>query len=490
MKIGAKISPQQQAMLEEARRRGAAAADFLYRISEDEDIRREDEELHPDWAELFDTHRSQIQRQVPPDVFRKMQSFYDEAKPIEAVLREIDPSKHQITFLLGAGASKPDPSHIPTVKELLPQLLERARRLDRDDVTRLADYCDERKIDNIEDLLTAAQIATFCSRTPTVLRLMNYLLYRHDPDEPRDFSYARYGYTDPYVFRSRGRLQEAAADVSSVAFLQDTLQVLFGILASTMLPARPNECHKAIVKYVSASKNAAIVTTNYDCLIDIALEEGDRPLDYRISFANVPAAGNDGAAPDVLIKLHGSLNWYYCETCQEVQRVDISGMIKQFADDAAPYPVIGICKQCGGQRRGLLVPPLAMKFDLAPPLTPLRQNAQKAFGQADLIVVVGYSFAEADSYIARMLSKSMQTKPAQKILVVDPDGRIVSRLRRKFKASIPGFDATRIMRASESCVDFMPKFLGGELLASGHSISEPRGQRKAPQKARVAPDAA
>jgi NAD-dependent SIR2 family protein deacetylase len=380
--------------------------------------------------------------------------------------------------LLGAGASKPEPSLIPTVKELLPQLLERARRLDRDDVTRLADYCDERKIDNIEDLLTAAQLATFCSRTPTVLRLMNYLLYRRDADEPSDVMYY-----EEYLGRTRMRRPEVAADVSSVAFLQDTLQVLFGLLASTMLPARPNECHQAIVEYTSNDRGAAIVTTNYDCLIDMALEEGKRPLDYRIAFANVPEAQGNGAGGELLIKLHGSLNWYYCETCQEVQRVDIAQMIKQYMRDASPYPVIGICKQCGGQRRGLLVPPLAMKFDLAPSLTPLQQEAQQAFERADVIVVVGYSFAEADIYISRMLSKSMQTKPEQRLVVVDPDTRIVSRLRRKFKASIPGFDTTRLIRASEDCVKFMPGFLRGEWFSADVARAAPGRQgRKGRQR--------
>ena len=288
---------------------------------------------------------------------------------------------------------------------------------------------------------------------------MNYLLYRRDAEDTGEAVY----YEDPFG-RVRMRRREAVADVSSVAFLQDTLQVLFGLLASAMLPARPNDCHKAIAEYVSKGNSAAIVTTNYDCLIDMALEEGKRPLDYRIAFGNVSEAKEGATARELLIKLHGSLNWYYCETCQEVQRVDIAQMIEQYEKDAFPYPVIGICKRCGGQRRSLLVPPLAMKFDLAPPLIPLQQEAQQAFERADVIVVVGYSFAEADVYISRMLSKSMQTKPEQRLVVVDPDSHIVSRLRRKFKASIPGFDDTRIVRASQDCVEFMPGFLQGDLI--------------------------
>jgi len=105
-----------------------------------------------------------------------------------------------------------------------------------------------------------------------------------------------------------------------------------------------------------------------------------------------------------------------------------------------------------------------MKFDLAPPLSPLTGEAKTAFDNAALIVVVGFSFAEADIYISRMLSKSIQTKTTQKVLIVDPDHRVVERVRRKFKASIPNFDASRIVRMAGDCAEVLPKFLGGQLL--------------------------
>jgi len=146
-------------------------------------------------------------------------------------------------------------------------------------------------------------------------------------------------------------------------------------------------------------------------------------------------------------------------------------MVENFLEDKTPYPVIGICKGCGGQRRGLLVPPLAMKFDLAPTLTPLTGDAKAAFDNTDLIVIVGFSFAEADVYISRMLSKSMQTRTDQKLLVVDPDPRVVEKVRRKFKASIPNFDATGIIRMVGECSDVLPKFLSGELLKANGPLS-------------------
>ncbi len=129
----------------------------LFRISSDGDIRAEREELHPDWVAIFESKRETLGRYMPPDPKKTVEDFFAEFT-VDQELCLLDLTKLRTTFLLGAGASKPAPSNIPTVKELLPQLLERGRRLDREDVTKLAAFCEERSIDNIEDLLTAAQL--------------------------------------------------------------------------------------------------------------------------------------------------------------------------------------------------------------------------------------------------------------------------------------------------------------------------------------------
>jgi len=394
-------------------------------------------------------------------VVKLIESFFESIPYLEEQLFSLDLSKVRTAFLLGAGASKPAPSNIPTVKELLPQLLERGRRLDREDVTKLADFCKEREIDNIEDLLTAAQLATFSSRNPTILGLLNYLLYGGEADgSGGEFSHSAYMLERSQTGRLIRRMETTAANVSSVAFLQDTLQVLFGLLASTMLPAKPNKAHEAIAKFVKAHPDSTIITTNYDCCMDLALEAEQIPLTYCLDFANQNRGTDIEKAR--LVKLHGSLNWYYCETCQEVQCVDIRSTVNNYLQDKSPYSVIAICKDCGGQKRGLLVPPLAMKFDVAPPLTPLLTVARDVFEAAAAIVVVGFSFAEADLYISRMLSKSMQTKPDQKLIVIDPAIEVVSRVRRKFKSSIPNFDEQRIIGLKVDCSEALPKLLNGE----------------------------
>lgn len=334
------------------------------------------------------------------------------------------------------------------VKELLPDLLTRARRLDREEVTRLASFCDDTGIDNIEDLLTAAQISEFCSRNPSILRLVDFLIFRESELE------------DVPLYRRprRGRI-----DVSSVAFLQDTLQVLFGLLSSRMLPADPNTGHRAIVDYLRNHADTPIVTTNYDCCIDRALTESSVPFSYLIDFANPELLAGQAGTASPLIKLHGSLNWFYCETCQEVHLIDIERTVRDYQEDRAPYPVIGVCRNCGGQRRGLLVPPLAMKFDVAPPLNPLIDRAALSFSRSDLVIVVGYSFADADLYISRMLSKAMQASDKNRLIIFDPDYGVVEKVRRKFSVQIPQFDASRILWVRGDCADALPKFLAGNL---------------------------
>ena len=110
----------------------------------------------------------------------------------------------------------------------------------------------------------------------------------------------------------------------------------------------------------------------------------------------------------------------------------------------------------------MLVPPLAMKFDIGPPLTGLLDQATKAFESSKIIVVVGFSFSEADLYISRMLSKSMQRSKRQKILIVDPNSNVVTKVRRKLEASIPDFDSKRVLRMCGNCAEILPRFLEGK----------------------------
>ncbi len=468
IKIGTEnISDQQRMYLQEiSQAPEEIKLRFLYEVFTDSDILSGREMLHPGWADLYQVYRERLLAIASPDAIKKIESAFAELGQ-DKEIAAVDPNSARLTFLLGAGASKPTPSDIPTVKELLPDLLTRARRLDRPDLQKLADFCENSRIDNIEDLMTATQLSEFCSRNPSVLKLVDFLIYRRSP-EPEESIYRR----------PRGTT--ATADLSAVAFLQDTLQMLFGLLSSRMLPAQPNAGHSAIAKYVRNKPDSAIVTTNYDCCMDLALQANEAGFSYLVEFAHRKAEQDHAANAVSLIKLHGSLNWFYCGTCQQVHLIDIAKTVDEYMRDENCYSVIAVCKDCGGQRRGLLVPPLAMKFDAAPPLTPLIEKAQDSFNKADIIVVVGFSFADADMYISRMLTKSLQRNQNVRVVVFDPDFNVVNKLRRQLTLRIPYFEPKRVIRVSGDCSKTLPDFLDGKFRGTGVAEGKAgRAKRKA-----------
>jgi NAD-dependent SIR2 family protein deacetylase len=353
------------------------------------------------------------------------------------------PKTAKVTLLLGAGASAPEPSGIPTVAYLLPELWRRAKKMGREDIDGLADWCNGQRITNIEDLLTAAYVANFAAKNPNISGLLDYFLFGETRNASEEARFAR------------GRSRPLSVDSASIALVQDTLQILFGLLAGIMLPARPNAGHEAIVSFAQAHPRTSIVTTNYDGCIDEALTRANVRVDTHLDEST--------AIPEQdcldLIKMHGSINWTYCDSCQEVRQFDLLRMKQDYDDDTASYAVISICRACGGQRRPLLVPPMAFKFILFPNLIGLWNLARERIEGADYLIVVGHSFSEADSYISKIITRSLTVNELQRMIVIDPAALLVPQLRDRFAAHIDGFDPKRVLRGLGSSEELLPSIL-------------------------------
>ena len=260
---------------------------------------------------------------------------------------------------------------------------------------------------------------------------------------------------DTFPRRPIRRRSSPDVDASSIALFQDTLQTLFGLLTSTMILAKPNLAHTAISKFLRHRPETRIVTTNYDGCMDEALLAAGHNLEGTIGTTQ-PGSDVDNIQ---LIKMHGSINWSYCDSCQDVKAFDLSSLKGAFENDSLSYAVIGICRTCGGQRRPLLVPPLSFKFMTFPNLVSLWNSARRAIESSAVIIAVGYSLSEADTYITQMLSRSMALCPNQVLIVCDTDLSLVRTLRKRFSARIEAFDDRRILRVGGSCEHTLPKLL-------------------------------
>jgi hypothetical protein len=100
-----------------------------------------------------------------------------------------------------------------------------------------------------------------------------------------------------------------------------------------------------------------------------------------------------------------------------------------------------------------------------PNLVGLWHSARRAIESASVIVSVGYSFSEADTYLTRMISRSMSLKPAQRLIVCDINTALVPLLRQRFSAHIEDFDEARVIMLGGSCKTTVPDLLNSLIAA-------------------------
>ncbi len=411
------------------------------------DTKNDDEPLEPEWIQLWPRVKELVGRSVPARLQDKIETQISAIELVDKAIWDLRVAEiGQVTVLLGAGASAPSPTNIPIVGNLLPDLWRRARKIGRDDLDRLASWCDSRGIQNIEDLLTAAYIANFSAKSSSVTALLDYFLFARSRSSEEDERLMRRGIPRP----------AAEVNASSIALFQDTLQTLFGLLTSTMISAKPNAAHSALANFLTNYPKTRIITTNYDgCMDEALLVAGIEP--EGATGISLPGENPSEAK---LIKMHGSINWFSCDSCQNVVESPLRELRKAYEQDMISYPVIGICKTCGGLRRPLLVPPLSLKFMMFPNLVSLWNSARLALESAKILIVVGYSFSEADTYITKMISRYLSTyKGDQRLIVLDTNSGLVPSLRQRFAAHIDGFDSSRVLRIVGSCEQTVPTLL-------------------------------
>ena len=362
---------------------------------------------------------------------RRLSKFPNQEDPSK--IPNVNLSKDDdVVFMLGAGASAA--SDIPLVTGLLDNLVDQAKRTQDEGFNRLMMHCQSEEDLDIEDLLTAVYLSEFAVAESNTLDLLHYFLFSGD----NSFSPS----SEPFG-------QTSDTDAASVNFIQDAIQTLFGSIASEMIPKDPNKTHTQIRRFIEEHENVSIITTNYDYCMD---EELFGEVNVDTILNQNETGDNESADHDVsveLYKMHGSINWSYCDSCQNIDGVRPDVVKEKFTSESGTldYPVIGICPVCKGQSRPMLVPPTSFKFVQFPPLIDIRSGAKKRLEEADYIIPVGYSFSDADAYIYKLVWGAMRRHDETKMLVVDPNAKngVATELQTRFKGQVDGFDEDRVV---------------------------------------------
>jgi NAD-dependent SIR2 family protein deacetylase len=228
------------------------------------------------------------------------------------------------------------------------------------------------------------------------------------------------GLTDLAILRKEAfkhfDIENRAANSGRLRFVAQYLVFLVAKVLDSKLEQRPT-LHRRLVTALHKGnelKNVVFVSTNYDILIDNALTEEQAhgvDLDYGVDFRNFDRP-EDWRRPRLdsrvsLFKPHGSLNWLFCPTCNELEITPKEkGVVTRLISDFAH----ATCPQCGSVYSPLIVPPTFYKDLNNVFLSSIWNRTDVSLRKVNHIVFCGYSFPDADIHIKYLLKRAQTNR--------------------------------------------------------------------------------
>jgi NAD-dependent SIR2 family protein deacetylase len=186
-----------------------------------------------------------------------------------------------------------------------------------------------------------------------------------------------------------------------------------------------------LVKWLACVREsrAALLTTNYDTVLERGIGKLTTPVNRRplrdrglIDYGVAPgllAPKYCGVARSawpnsiLLLKLHGSISWAFCETCK-------TGELDPAYRDLAGNALAGAenCANCSSLLSPVLVGPTKKQYR-HPIIESIFRSAREALEQADEIVFAGFSLSPSDERIRELLAHARQIARTTRVFIVD-----------------------------------------------------------------------
>ena len=258
-----------------------------------------------------------------------------------------------------------------------------------------------------------------------------------------------FGFLDYFI--QKGESLNRKYSLRRIIEIKESLIKLIHYIISSTIPSA-NKFYRmfweAIYEY---NTNISIITLNYDTYLEdgfLHMFPRNMYLDYCFSLGNydhsdeidannwwinprepVLCLENVEPVSIKIIKIHGSLNWKYCNCCNQVLLTPFDKKSDLGIDDTSwkkkpddkyhtRRNVAGMrCSRDGNEFQTLLIPPSHMKNLSHPVISRLFIESSEEIRKAKKVVFVGYSLPELDVHMRAILKKSL--RPETKIFVVD-----------------------------------------------------------------------
>lgn len=332
------------------------------------------------------------------------------------------PENRDVLFIFGAGASYP--AGVPLQRDLLPLIVSG-------------------KIPEIESSEIGREVKNFICQ--------NFFIKDHSTYPKLE---AIFGYIDYFLFQKESL--SAYYNNSIIYNIREYLIRLIHFVVNIKTKGSNDFYPIFWDKIKNLNTNISIITLNYDTLLEQAFANLFRSNFYidfcmdLLNYQNIeelkkdhfwynpkhPLPVKDNVSPQVIkiIKTHGSLNWKYCNCCNQVLLTPWDSEIDLTKNKFLGYSYPEkqqyefVCPFDNNDFETLIMPPTFVKNLKHPVISMLRNEAAKEIRAAKKIVIIGYSLSYSDIDFRALLKKNI--KKGTKLYIVNP--KISEKFKLKF----------------------------------------------------------
>jgi len=209
----------------------------------------------------------------------------------------------------------------------------------------------------------------------------------------------------------------------------------------------PPQCYEEFAELVHDLRvnveprhKVGIISFNYDMGLDYAFHFKRMPFDYCTQGSD----DDSGALP--LLKLHGSLNWAYCNECNTALPFTLEEFFRKYHFNFGlrtpawvRLKISNALENVDHSQFGhtfiaspLIVPPVINKAEHYLSMQNVWKRAAKELSEAENIFISGYSLPETDIFFRYLFSLgTIGKKPLRRVWVFDTDqtGEVEKRFR-------------------------------------------------------------
>jgi len=318
-----------------------------------------------------------------------------------------------VVFVLGAGASYGD--GVPLQRDILPMILDGSMA-------------------QLEGSVMGRQVKEFIEA--------NFYVDALNGEFPK--LEAVFGFLDYFI--SQGESLNAQYSYEEIVLIKENLIKIIHYVVDERSNRQSPFYHRFWEAITRHNRNVSIITLNYDTLLEQAfapLYPGTGYIDYCIHLMNydehdalrefqfwinprepVLTETHENPASFKIIKLHGSLNWKYCNCCNQALLttwdrsidLDSGSFVGYTKPEQKAYDYT--CPVDGTKFQTLILPPSYMKILNNPVISQLFSEASREIRATRRIVFIGYSLSDGDVHVKALFKKHL--RPDVELVAINP----------------------------------------------------------------------